>query len=76
MAKDLKKNLNELVAEPALLKEIELSKYVSGDVGLPSLQDIVKELEKPGRDPRKGIKIMEFDKSIYKIEDLQRNNFV
>ncbi len=71
MAKDLKKNLNELVAEPALLKEIELSKYVSGDVGLPSLQDIVKELEKPGRDPRKGIKIMEFDKSIYKIEDLQ-----
>ncbi len=70
MAKDLKKNLNDFVAEPALLKEIELSKYVSGDLGLPSLQDIVKELEKPGRDPRKAIKIMEFDKTIYKIEDL------
>jgi uncharacterized protein len=70
IAKDLKKNLNELVAEPTVLKDLDLSKYVSGELGLPSLQDIVKELEKPGRDPRKGIKIMEFDKTIYKIEDL------
>lgn len=70
IAKDLKKNVKELVAEPALLKDIELTKYVSGELGLPSLQDIVKELEKPGRDPRQGIKIMEFDKTIYKIEDL------
>ncbi|MDD3739797.1 MAG: Tex family protein [Bacteroidales bacterium] len=71
MAKDMKKSIAELIAEPSLLKEIDLSRYISGDIGLPSLEDIIKELEKPGRDPRKGIKIMEFDKSIYKIEDLQ-----
>jgi len=71
MAKDMKKSVAELIAEPSLLKEIDLSRYISGDIGLPSLEDIIKELEKPGRDPRKGIKIMEFDKSIYKIEDLQ-----
>lgn len=71
MAKDMKKTVQELITEPKLLKEIDLSKYVTNDVGLPSLTDIVNELEKPGRDPRKGIKILEFDKSIYKIEDLQ-----
>lgn len=71
MAKDAGKNINELIASPALLKEINLNKYVSEDFGLPSLNDIVKELEKPGRDPRQGIKVMEFDKSIYKIDDVQ-----
>jgi uncharacterized protein len=71
MAKDMKKSISDLIAEPSLLKNIDLSKYITKDIGLPSLEDILKELEKPGRDPRKGIKIMEFDKSIYKIEDLQ-----
>ncbi|HNQ68763.1 MAG TPA: Tex family protein [Bacteroidales bacterium] len=71
MAKDMKKSISDLIAEPGLLKNIDLSKYITKDIGLPSLEDIIKELEKPGRDPRKGIKIMEFDKSIYKIEDLQ-----
>jgi len=71
MAKDMKKSIPDLIAEPSLLKNIDLSRYITKDIGLPSLEDILKELEKPGRDPRKGIKIMEFDKSIYKIEDLQ-----
>ncbi|MDD3685857.1 MAG: helix-hairpin-helix domain-containing protein, partial [Bacteroidales bacterium] len=71
MAKDAGKNVNDLIAAPALLKEIDLNKYVNEDLGLPSLNDIVKELEKPGRDPRQGIKVLEFDKSIYKIEDVQ-----
>jgi uncharacterized protein len=71
MAKDMKKTVSELIAEPKILKEIDLNKYVTGEIGLPSLNDIVKELEKPGRDPRKAIKVLEFDNSIYKIEDLQ-----
>jgi uncharacterized protein len=71
MARDAGKNVNDLIATPALLKEIDLNKYVNDDLGLPSLNDIVKELEKPGRDPRQGIKVLEFDKSIYKIEDVQ-----
>ncbi|MDR2009470.1 MAG: RNA-binding transcriptional accessory protein [Bacteroidales bacterium] len=71
IAKDLKKTVTELIAEPKVLKEIDLNKYVTEEIGLPSLTDIIKELEKPGRDPRKTVKVLEFDKSIYKIEDLQ-----
>ena len=71
MAKDLKKTVPELIAEPQLLKQINLNDYVTDKIGLPSLTDIINELEKPGRDPRKAIKVLEFDKSIYKIEDLK-----
>lgn len=70
MAKDLGVKPNELIDNTELLKSINLNNYVNDDVGLPSLNDIIKELEKPGRDPRKAIKVMEFDKTIYKIDDL------
>jgi uncharacterized protein len=71
MAKDIGKKIDELVQETEVLKGINLSKYITSEIDLPSLNDIIKELEKPGRDPRKAIKVMEFDKTIYKIEDLK-----
>ncbi len=71
MAKDIGKKIDELVQETEILKGINLSKYITSEIDLPSLNDIIKELEKPGRDPRKAIKVMEFDKTIYKIEDLK-----
>jgi uncharacterized protein len=71
MAKDLQKTVAELICNTQLLKKIDLNKYITENVGFPSLNDIIKELEKPGRDPRKTIKVLEFDKSIYKIEDLK-----
>jgi uncharacterized protein len=70
MAKDLGVKTDELINNTELLKTIDLNKYINNEIGLPSLNDIIKELEKPGRDPRKAIKVMEFDKTIYKIEDL------
>ncbi len=73
MAKDLKKSIPELIENPEFLKELNLNKYVNDKIGLPSLNDIIAELEKPGRDPRKAIKVMEFDKTIYKIEDLSKD---
>ncbi|MBN2778908.1 MAG: RNA-binding transcriptional accessory protein [Bacteroidales bacterium] len=70
MAKDLGVKPNELIDNTELLKSINLNNYVNDEIGLPSLNDIIKELEKPDRDPRKAIKVMEFDKTIYKIDDL------
>ena len=71
ISKDLKKSVEDIIQNPEVLETIDLKKYVTDDIGLPSLNDIIKELEKPGRDPRKAIKVMEFDKTIYKIEDLK-----
>ncbi|RKD90609.1 Tex family protein [Mangrovibacterium diazotrophicum] len=71
MAKDLKCSVAELVANTSLLGTLDLKKYVTPEVGLPTLNDIVAELAKPGRDPRKGIKVFEFADGIYKVEDLQ-----
>ncbi len=70
MAKDLNAGIKELLSNSALRKEIVLEKYLSSKTGLPTLKDILNELEKPGRDPRKPAKVFEFDRSIYKIEDL------
>jgi uncharacterized protein len=71
MAKDLKCSVAELVANKELVETIDLKSYVSNDIGLPTLTDIKNELNKPGRDPRKGIKVFEFAEGIYKVEDLQ-----
>ncbi len=71
MAKDLKKSIPDLIDNNELIKNIKLSDYITDKIGLPTLTDIIKELEKPGRDPRSVIKVFEFDKTIYKIEDLQ-----
>ena len=71
MAKDLKCTVNELIADKELRRKINISNYVTPIVGLPTLQDIMQELDKPGRDPRKPIKVFEFDKNVRTIADLR-----
>ncbi len=70
MAKDLGTNLIELIQNKELKKSLDLSKYCTAKIGLPTLNDILQELEKPGRDPRSGIKVFEFDPNVKKIGDL------
>lgn len=70
IAKDLKTNVMELITDEKLQLQIEWTKYVSGQIGLPTLEDIKRELAKPGRDPRQIIKVFEFAPNIYKVEDL------
>lgn len=70
MAKDLKVSVSEMLGNEELVNAINLSNYITEDVGLPTLQDIKEELLKPGRDPRRTIKVFEFEKGIEKISDL------
>ena len=70
MAKDLKCTVQELISSEELQKQIDLSKYVNSTIGLPTLEDIRRELAKPGIDPRQGIKVFEFAPNIYKMEDI------
>lgn len=71
MAKDLDCTVKELIENKELKKKLDLNKYITTSVGLPTLHDIVEELDKPGRDPRKAIKVFEFDPNIKTIEDLR-----
>ena len=70
IAKDLKSNVQELITNEKLQQQIEWTKYVTEQIGLPTLEDIKRELAKPGRDPRQIIKVFEFAPNIYKVEDL------
>lgn len=71
MAKDLGVSIADLIQKEELRKQIDLKKYTSETIGLPTLTDIMAELAKPGRDPRKQIEFFEFDKSVNHIEDLR-----
>lgn len=71
MAKDLGVSLEELTKTPALAEKIDLKKYVSDQVGLPTLRDILEELKKPGRDPRQQFQTADFRDDIREISDLQ-----
>lgn len=71
MAKDLKCSIQELISEKELQEKIVLTAYVNEKIGLPTLEDIKRELAKPGRDPRKGIKVFEFAPNIFKVEDIE-----
>lgn len=71
MAKDQKVSVAELIGNKALISKIELKKYCTEEVGMPTLTDIASELEKPGLDPRKKAKIFEFDKNLRTINDLR-----
>lgn len=64
-------SLEQLVKNPALLDEIDLTRYVTDDMGLPTLNDIIAELRKPGRDPREKASEFSFDESIREIDDLR-----
>lgn len=70
IAKDLKCSIQELISSEELQKQIVWKNYVTDKIGLPTLEDIKKELAKPGRDPRSAIKEFEFAPGIYKVEDL------
>ena len=70
MAADLGVTTKELVGNVDLCSKIEASRYVSGDVGLPTINDIINELKKPGRDPRESAETFEFCHDIKTIEDL------
>lgn len=71
MAKDLGIKTHELIANKEKIAMIRPEKYVTETIGILSVQDIVKELEKPGLDPRKAAKIFEFDPNVKKITDLK-----
>ena len=71
IAKDLKCSIQELISNEELQKQVIWPNYVTDKIGLPTLEDIKKELAKPGRDPRSAIKVFEFAPNIYKVEDLQ-----
>ncbi|MCK9180571.1 MAG: RNA-binding transcriptional accessory protein [Bacteroides sp.] len=71
MGNDLNCSVTDLIKDKSLRKKIELERYTTDTVGLPTLTDILDELDKPGRDPRETIKVFEFDKNIRNIEDLK-----
>lgn len=71
MAKDLGCSVAELIADKELRRKIQPERYLSPTVGMPTLKDILQELEKPGRDPRGPIKVFEFDKNVRTIDDLR-----
>ena len=71
MAKDLHCTVADLMQQPELRKQIDLSRYVTNAVGMPTLTDILRELEKPSRDPRTQLEEFHFDESVHTIDDLQ-----
>jgi uncharacterized protein len=71
MAADLKCAVNDLVRNEERVSKIDLAKYETSEIGLPTLNDIKSELLKPGRDPRKPIKVFEFAEGIFSIENLK-----
>lgn len=71
MAKEMKCTVADLILKEEIRKNINLTHFISAKVGMPTLTDIMKELAKPGRDPRSHFEKFEFDKNVHKIEDLQ-----
>lgn len=71
MAKDLKTSVQDLMSSDALRSQIILQKYVSETVGIPTLQDIVEELAKPGRDPRASFEVFQFQDGVNSMADLK-----
>ena len=71
MARDLGVTIKELMMDRGLQKKIDLERYVTDDVGMPTLNDILSELSKPGRDPRQKFEVFSFSESAEKIDDLK-----
>ncbi len=71
IAADLNCKVTDLISAKDLRKKIDLNRYVTEDVGLPTLEDILSELEKPGRDPRSAMEIFSFDPNVRELTDLQ-----
>ena len=71
MASDLGVDVPGLMKDASRRAQVDIQRYVSDEVGLPTLQDIMKELDKPGRDPRQSIKIFEFSQEVQTIDDVR-----
>ena len=71
MAKDLGYSVTDLIKDKELRSRIKIENYITDSVGLPTLTDIMQELDKPGRDPRRKIEMFEFDKNVRTLDDLQ-----
>jgi protein Tex len=71
MAADLGCDIREMVANEKLVSSIDLHKYVTEQVGIPTLKDIIGELKKPGRDPREDIEVFEFSSDVMSVADLK-----
>jgi uncharacterized protein len=76
IATDNQKKIPQLIGNKELIQQIELQQYITETIGLPTLQDIVKEIEKPGVDPREKATVFSFDKNIKKISDLRTGQLV
>jgi uncharacterized protein len=76
IAKDLKKNVSDFIGNIEILQKISLEKYTSSTIGLPTLQDIIRELEKPGLDPRTKAKVFSFDATIKTIADVRTGHIL
>ncbi|WP_025125856.1 Tex family protein [Myroides odoratimimus] len=71
IAKDMKVSIGDMISNKELIAKVDANKYTTGEVGALALQDILKELEKPGLDPRRSAKVFEFDSSVKQITDLK-----
>jgi len=71
MARDLRCTVQDLIEQKELRAQIKIEQYATKDIGLPTLTDIMKELEKPGRDPREQLEEFEFDSRVQTIDDLE-----
>ncbi|MEM6831752.1 MAG: S1 RNA-binding domain-containing protein, partial [Bacteroidota bacterium] len=71
MAKDTQASVQDLMSKAELRKQIKLNQYVSDEVGLPTLKDILQELDKPGRDPRDQFEVVQFQEGVNEITDLK-----
>jgi len=72
MAADLGVHVRDLMRSSELRQRLELARYVGGPIGLPTLNDIVSELAKPGRDPRQAFEAVRFSDAVHTLEDLQK----
>ena len=71
MASDLGATTRELVGNEALIRKVDPSRYVEGEFGLPTIRDILRELAKPGRDPREAAQAFSFAEDVHEIDDLK-----
>ncbi|VAW15430.1 Transcription accessory protein (S1 RNA-binding domain), partial [hydrothermal vent metagenome] len=76
MAKDAKKEVQEFIGNKELLEKIDLQKYCTQNIGLPTLNDIIEELEKQGLDPREKVKVFTFNQNIKTINDLRQGQLL
>lgn len=71
MASEMNTTLDAIIGNAELVRSIDKKKFISEDVGLPTIEDIISELEKPGRDPREEFKYARFSESVMEIKDLK-----